>query len=72
MLQPFTFEVLVSERVENPVAEAGRDQLVALAHSTGGQQSACAPVVSFMSHLRSRILAPAYAQLPLRTVASCL
>jgi len=72
MSHPYMFEVLVSEHVENLLAEANRDQLVALAHSTGGQESAFAPIVSFMNLLRSQILAPAYTALLSRTVASSL
>ena len=72
MSHPYTFEVLVSERIDNLLAEADRDQLVALAHSTGGQQSAFAPIVSSMNLLHSHILAPVYAALLSRTVASSL
>jgi len=72
MSHPYTFELLVSQHVENLLAEANRDQLVALAHPDGAQESAFAPIVSLVNLLRSQILAAAYAALLSRTAASGL
>jgi hypothetical protein len=69
MSHPYSFEVLVSQRVENLLAEADRDQLVALAQSGGTQQSAFAPI-ALVNLVRSLILVPAYAALLSRTASS--
>lgn len=72
MSHPYTFEILVSHRIDDLRAEANRDQLVALAHSGSAQEPGFAPIVSLVNLLRSQILAPAYAALLSWTVVSSL
>jgi hypothetical protein len=72
MSNAYMFEVLVSDRVENLLAEADREQLAALARSTGAEQAEFAVRGSLVSLLRLDLLANAYGALLSRTVASRL
>jgi hypothetical protein len=72
MSQAYMLEILVSDRVDNLLAEAHREQLVASAHSTGADQSAFAPFGSLVNLLGSQFLATAYGAVLSRSVASRL
>jgi hypothetical protein len=72
MWNAYMFEVLVSDRVDNLLAEADREQLAALARSTGAEQAGFAVLGSLVSLLRWHLLDNANGAVLSRTVASRL
>jgi hypothetical protein len=72
MSNAYMFEVLVSDRVDNLLAEADREQLAALARSTGAERARFAVFGSLVSLLPSQLLANALGAVLSRTVAARL